>query len=38
MIDGIETRLRSYDDTETREALNNPSLMHTLVERHLYCG
>lgn len=38
MIDGIISKLRSYDQKEADEAKNDPALMHKLVKRYLHCG
>lgn len=39
MIDGIEAKLRDYNDTDTaRLAKENPDVMQTLVNQYFHCG
>ena len=37
LIDGLIARLKAFDQAEADEAMTNPELMLTLVERHLHC-
>ena len=38
MIDGIMSRLRSYDEEEAQKALQDKELMQKLVNRYFHCG